>query len=321
MNVHSAVSTSGDETKISKSNPGKIMLASRAFTWWVGFTRDLLCCCCVSDFVKAVNTDQRPAGREIQGLEHNPVLDTGCICSKSSKFHYAQSHTNGVWDANFLLTFTVAQWTLCSTQHSHVLHTTAPSQTPVLAVHEGQGLEREMTRQTPAIQTRNTASHSPLICCGHNTIRLVPSRQFTLSQTLTISGLNPMFTTGGFVDVTTGGFNPMFTIGGLSHFDCILVVTFHDSSCSVGSLLFHYWWTIRALDLCHYWNGNFWFCVKSWKMYLVPILNAVSIQWKETIRGWLTLGAATGVKGASRSRRWWDGIWQWSQWKLTCKHL
>ena len=201
-NVHNAVSTSGAETKISKSNPGIIMLASRAFAWWVGFTRDLSWYCCISGSVKAVNTDQRPAGREIQGLEHNPALDTGCICSKSSKFYYARNHTNGVWDANFLLTLTVAQWTLCSTQHSHVSHTIAPSQTPVLAVHEGQGLEREMTLQTPAIQTRNTASHSPLICCYHNTIHLVPLRQFMLSQTFTSDGFNPTFTIGGFVDLT-----------------------------------------------------------------------------------------------------------------------
>ena len=197
---------SGAETKISKSNPGKIMLVSRAFTWWVGFTRDLSWCCCISGSVKAVNTDQRPAGREIQGLEQNPVLDTGCICSKSSKFYYARNHTNGVSDANFLLTLTVAQWTLCSTQHSHVLHTTAPSQTPVLAVHEGQGLEREMTLQTPAIQTRNTASHSLLICCHRNIICLVPLRQLMLSQTFTSDGFNPTF--------TIGGFNPIFTTGG-----------------------------------------------------------------------------------------------------------
>lgn len=59
-----------------------------------------------------------------------------------------------------------------------------------------------------------------------------------LSKTFNSDGFNPMFTIGGFNPMfTIVGFNPMLTTGGFvdltQRFNCILVVTFYDSSCSV----------------------------------------------------------------------------------------
>jgi len=41
-----------------------------------------------------VDTEQRPAGRELQDLKRNPSrtpLDAGCTWYKRSKFYYAQN--------------------------------------------------------------------------------------------------------------------------------------------------------------------------------------------------------------------------------------
>ena len=74
-----------------------------------------------------------------------------------------------------------------------------------------------------------TQHHTHLLSAVTITLYVLCLGTVMLSQTFNSDGFNPMF--------TIGGFNQMFTTGGfvdLSQcFNCILVVTFYDSSCSV----------------------------------------------------------------------------------------